>query len=110
MCDPNGLLSFLCDPIDGFLGALAYNSLVQGILFQAGYLRIPTMVNSTAYLQNSQIAQWNNEYIVNATFKSNFGLTKKFAMIKALQDQMVFPNEGASMPVALCSEFIPPSI
>merc|ERR1712014_185116 len=44
----------------------------------------------------SQIAQWNNENSanVNATFTSNFNKVKQFAMVKALKDSMVFPNEG----------------
>ena len=32
------------------LGALAYNPIVQGILFQANYFRDPTKVNSTVRL------------------------------------------------------------
>ena len=33
-------------------------------------------------------------YDVPQTFKDNFVKVKKFAMIKALRDTMVFPNEG----------------
>jgi hypothetical protein len=68
---------------------------VQGILFQADYLRDPTEVNKQGYLTQSQLGRWNNEGAVsNSTFKTNFLKTKKFAMVKALQDAMVFPNEG----------------
>ena len=30
----------------------------------------------------------------NATYKANFVKVKRFIMIKALKDTMVFPNEG----------------
>ena len=38
---------------------------------------------------------WNNEGAsVNATYKENFIKVKRFIMIKAEQDSMVYPNEG----------------
>merc|ERR1711918_197502 len=64
-------------------------------LFQINYFRDPMRVNTDAYKTNSQIAQWNNEgNTVNETFKANFGKVKAVAMIKAMKDTMVFPNEG----------------
>ena len=48
-----------------------------------------------AYKQNSQIADWNNEGVgSNATYKANFVKVKRFIMIKALKDTMIYPNEG----------------
>jgi hypothetical protein len=47
------------------------------------------------YKANSELAQWNNEGdTFNQTYKDNFGKVKRFAMIKALKDTMVYPNEG----------------
>lgn len=82
--------------ISQLCGDLAFNSLVQGILFQADYFRDPRKTNASDYLAHSQLALWNNEDStrVNATFKANFIKANKFVMVKALQDTMVFPNEG----------------
>jgi len=95
-CNPAGLLGIVCKAVAEVCGDLAYNSLVQGILFQADYFRDPTKVTSSSYLKYSQLAQWNNE--ANSTnsglFKANFAKTNKFVMVKALKDTMVFPNEG----------------
>ena len=91
-CDPT---SSFCKGVAHLCGSLAYNSLIQGILFQADYFRDPTKVNSTAYKKNSQLAQWNNEGLrFNKQINVNFAKTKKFVMVKALGDTMVFPNEG----------------
>merc|ERR1711871_1189789 len=91
-----------CDPTSGFCKTLAHlcgelspNALVKGILFQADYFRDPTKVNETAYKTYSQLAQMNNEgNTVDKTINENFAKTKKFVMVKALEDTMVFPNEG----------------
>merc|ERR1712139_438055 len=52
-------------------------------------------VTNKGYLKYSQIAQWNNENPdnVNQTLTDNFKKTK-YAMVKAAQDSMVYPNEG----------------
>lgn len=93
-CNPDGPLGPVCKPLEKLLGDLAYTTM-QDVLFQADYFRDPNRVNTTNYKNNSEIAQWNNEgYTVNATFKENFGKVKAFAMIKAMKDTMVFPNEG----------------
>jgi len=78
------------------LGDLAYLKLAQDILFQADYFRDPVRVSGKQYQANSQLAQWNNENpaAVNHTFAANFAKTKKFAMVKAMQDSMVYPNEA----------------
>merc|ERR1712070_361825 len=94
-CNPSGLLGPVCKLLAELTGDLAYGVPMQNDLFQADYFRDPKRVQSDAYKANSQIAQWNNEgNTVNATFKASFGKTKRFAMIKALKDTMVFPNEG----------------
>lgn len=94
-CNPTGLLGPVCKLLAELTGDLAYGEPMQNDLFQADYFRDPKRVQTDAYKANSQIAQWNNEgNTVNATFKENFGKTKRFAMIKALGDTMVFPNEG----------------
>jgi len=94
-CNPDGLLGPVCKPLAHFCGDLAYTSLTQDILFQIDYFRDPARVNTDAYKQHSQLADWNNEGEgVNATYKENFGKVKQFIMIKAEKDTMVFPNEG----------------
>lgn len=95
-CNPSGLLGPVCKLIDDLLvGPLAYTKLVQGKLFQADYFRDPKQVNSSAYKSNSAIAQWNNEGDnVDPSIAVNFAKTKRFAMIKAEKDSMVYPNEG----------------
>merc|ERR1712178_488286 len=89
-------LGLVCKALAEVLGDLAYNGLVQGILFQADYYRDPARTTGQAYLKSSQIAQWNNEdsSSTNATFTANFGKVQKYAMVKALKDSMVYPNEG----------------
>lgn len=89
-------LGLLCKALAEVLGDLAYNGLVQGILFQADYYRDPLKASSHSYLKNSQIARWNNEDAasMNATYTENFGKVKRFAMVKAAKDSMVYPNEG----------------
>ena len=97
-CNPDGhvpVLSPICREISKLVGDLAYTKLTQSLLFQLNYFRDPLRVNDAAYKQNSQLADWNNEGVnVNETYKTNFGKTKAFAMIKAEKDTMVFPNEG----------------
>jgi palmitoyl-protein thioesterase len=87
-------LGFVCKAVAEVLGYLAYSELVQGILFQADYYRAASKTAGSSYLTHSQIAQWNNEKTTNATYTANFGKVKQFAMVRALKDSMVYPNEG----------------
>jgi palmitoyl-protein thioesterase len=89
-------LGLICKTLAEVLGDLAYNSVVQSILFQANYFRDPARAAGKGYLEHSQIAQWNNEDSTkaNATYTANFGQVEKFAMVKAMKDSMVYPNEG----------------
>jgi len=92
-CDPSK--SGFCAGVAKLLGDLAYNKLVQGILFQANYLRDPYKATSSDYLENSQIADWNNEgSSPNSKYNANFAKVDKFIMVKAKGDTMVFPNDG----------------
>lgn len=95
-CNPSGLLGPVCKLLDRFIvGPLAYTKFVQNKLFQADYFRDPHQVTSSAYKANSAIAQWNNEGDkVDPTIAINFGKTKRFAMIKAEKDSMIYPNDG----------------
>jgi len=95
-CNPDGLLGPVCKLLAEFLGELAYAEFVQNMLFQADYFRDPKRYTDSSYIKNSQIAQWNQENPNNQnfTYKQNFVSVKKFAMIKAMKDTMVFPNEG----------------
>ena len=91
----DGLLGPVCKQLAAACGSAAYTSLTQNLLFQADYFRDPLRVNTTAYKENSEIAQWNNEgTVVSPKYKENFITVKRFAMIKALKDTMIFPNEG----------------
>ena len=93
-CNPAS--SSLCKGLSELAGDLCYNSLVQGILFQADYFRDPNKIKSVNYLKHSQLASWNNEIpgSENATYKQNFVSVNKYVMVKADKDTMVFPNEG----------------
>lgn len=94
-CNPAGLGGFICKAIANLAGDFAYNGLVQAHLFQADYLRVPGKETGNAYKTHSQLAAWNNEgATTNSTFKDNFLKTKKYVMVKAMGDTMVFPNEG----------------
>jgi len=95
-CNPSGLLGPVCNELDRFIvGPLAYTKFVQNRLFQANYFRDPKHVNSASYKANSQIAQWNNEGDkIDPTIPTNFGKTKRFVMIKAEKDSMIYPNDG----------------
>jgi len=95
-CNPSGLLGPVCKLLDRFIvGPAAYTKFVQNRLFQADYFRNPKQVNSSSYKANSAIAQWNNEgNTVDPTLAVNFGKTKRFVMIKALKDSMIYPNDG----------------
>jgi len=95
-CNPSGLLGPVCKLLDTLLvGPIAYTEFVQNKLFQADYFRDPKKVTTSKYKTNSQIAQWNNEgNTVDPTINVNFAKTKRFAMIKAEKDSMVYPNDG----------------
>lgn len=88
-------LGLLCRTFNEVLGDLAYNPLVQNVLYQANYFREEHKIGNKNYLKYSQIAQWNNENPdnVNQTMKDNF-IKTKYAMVKAAGDSMVYPNEG----------------
>jgi len=94
-CNPSGLLGPVCKLISEFLvGPVAYTEFVQNKLFQADYFRDPKSLGAT-YQKNSQIAQWNNEgTTTDPKINENFAKVKRWAMIKADKDSMVYPNDG----------------
>merc|ERR1711934_257922 len=95
MCAPSWpVVGLVCGALTEVLGLLAYNPLSQGILFQADYFRDPSKINSTAYLKNSQLAQWNNEHQVNEQYKANWAKTSRFVWVKGTLDTVVWPREG----------------
>ena len=60
MCAPSvPVVGKVCLAFNEVLGELAYNALVQGVLFQANYWRDPTHLNHSGYVKHSQLAQWN---------------------------------------------------
>jgi len=91
-CNPSGIF---CKLLANLCGDFVYNSIAQKGLFQADYFRDPNKIES-GYKKYSQLAVWNNEGEngVNKTISENFLKTQKFVMVKALEDTMVFPNEG----------------
>lgn len=95
-CNPQGLLGPVCKLLDQYVvGPAAYTEFVQNKLFQADYFRDPKHVTSESYKTHSELAQWNNEgNQIDPTLAVNFAKTKRFAMIKAEKDSMVYPHEG----------------
>merc|ERR1712166_243384 len=95
-CNPSGLLGPACKLISRFLvGPVAYTEFVQNKLFQADYFRDPKSADSAGYKKHSQLAQWNNEgQTTQPEININFAKTKRWAMIKALKDTMIYPNDG----------------
>ena len=95
-CNPSGLLGPVCNLIDRYLlGPLAYTKPVQNLLFQADYFRDPHQTTTKNYMANSQIAQWNNEgNTQDPSINANFAKVKRWAMVKAEKDTMIFPNDG----------------
>ena len=95
-CNPSGILGPVCKLLSKYLvGPIAYTKFVQGLLFQANYFRDPKAVNSDSYKANSEIAQWNNEGATkDPTINANFAKVKRWAMIKAMKDTMIYPNDG----------------
>jgi len=94
-CSPQiPVVGGVCKALTEVLGALAYNPLSQGILFQADYFRDPSRVNASSYLKNSQLAKWNNEGEVNQEYKANWAKTSKFVWVKGTEDTVVWPREG----------------
>jgi len=93
-CAPSGLLGPVCRTLAHLTGDLAYGGL-QNDIFQVDYFRDPFSINTTAYKTKSELAQWNNEGLTpNATINKLFNTTKRYVMIKALKDTMIYPNEG----------------
>jgi len=95
-CSPQTpIIGGICEAFTEVLGALAYNPLVQSILFQANYFRDPTRISSSAYLHNSQLAKWNGETEADmTTYKANWAKTSKFVWVMGDADTMVWPREG----------------
>jgi len=95
-CSPaTPLIGGVCKALTEVLGALAYNPLVQSILFQANYFRDPSLLTSEAYLKHSQLAKWNGETSADMTAeKANWAKTKKFIWIEGTKDTVVWPREG----------------
>lgn len=95
MCSPQlPVVGVLCEAVTEVLGELAYNPLSQGVLFQADYYRDPARVNASAYLRNSELAQWNNEGNINEAYKQNWAKVQKFVWVKGTKDTVVWPREG----------------
>mmetsp|Transcript_3597 Transcript_3597/g.9053 ORF Transcript_3597/g.9053 Transcript_3597/m.9053 type:complete len:388 (-) Transcript_3597:2-1165(-) len=88
-------LGSVCRALAETLGDLAYSPEIQAVLFPANDLRDPLRTGSEAYLRHSPIADLNNERFVKKRYTANFARVKKFAMIKALQDSVVYPNEAS---------------
>jgi len=96
MCSPQiPVVGGACAALTEVLSALAYNPLVQGILFQADYFRDPSKVNSSSYLKHSQLAHFNNEgEEVNSDYKANWAKTQKFIWVEGTKDTVVWPRAG----------------
>jgi len=98
-CAPSiPVLGKVCLALNSLLGDLAYNALVQGILMQANYFRDPAKLSSPAYMQHSQLAQWNGEGVTPAANMSqqraNWAKTAAFVWVRGTLDTVVWPNIG----------------
>jgi len=95
-CSPSiPVVGGVCKVFTEVLGDLAYNGLVQSILFQANYFRDPTKVHSSAYKRHSQLAAWNGESGADmSTYKANWAKTSKFVWVEGTEDTVVWPREG----------------
>ena len=95
-CSPQGkVIGGVCQALTEVLSSLAYNSFVQGLLFQADYFRDPSKTDSDSYKKYSQLAQWENEgNTANATLNENFAKTEQFVWVKGNEDTVVWPREG----------------
>ena len=94
-CSPKTpIIGSVCEALTSVLGDLAYNKLVQSILFQANYFRDPEKLGTAAYKQYSQLAQWNGEGTEsNATAaRAHWSKTSKFVWVRGLKDTVVYPN------------------
>jgi palmitoyl-protein thioesterase len=95
-CSPQGkVIGGVCQALTEVLSSLAYNSFVQGLLFQADYFRDPSKTDSDSYKKYSQLAQWENEgSTANVTLNENFAKTEQFVWVKGNEDTVVWPREG----------------
>jgi palmitoyl-protein thioesterase len=95
-CPPgNPILGPICSAIAEVLGDLAYEKVIQDVLFQAAMYRDPLKVNTTQYKENSMLADLDNRGTMNhSSYNSNFEITNRWVMIRGLKDTMVWPNEG----------------
>ncbi|KAH8053826.1 palmitoyl-(protein) hydrolase [Aureococcus anophagefferens] len=84
----------VCKGLAEVLGDLAYNKLVQDILFQANYYRDPAKTSDASYLKNSRLAHWNGEGEVNATYVANWAKTDNFIWVEGTLDTVVWPRQG----------------
>ena len=123
MCSPAiPVVGGVCKVFTEVLGDLAYNSLVQSILFQANYFRDPTKLKDASYLAHSQLARWNGETGADmcarraplprprhhtyqrrrqtlhgrrrSAEKANWAKTSKFVWVEGTEDTVVWPREG----------------
>jgi palmitoyl-protein thioesterase len=95
-CTPTTpVIGSICEVLTSVLGDLAYNQLVQSILFQAGYFRDPSKVNTTDYKKFSTLAQWNGEGVASMDLpKARWAKTTQYIWVRGTQDTVVWPNEG----------------
>merc|ERR1712176_654308 len=94
-CSPSfPVVGKVCQGLAEVLGDFAYMEFFQNHLFQADYFRDPVKLNTTAYLNNSELAQWNNEKTVNQEYKDNWAKASSFVWVKGTKDTVVWPRDG----------------
>lgn len=88
------LTTSFCKAFADLLGDLAYIPAIQSILAQANYFRDPLRIS--AYLAGDHfLADINNEKPTkNQTYNTNFAKVNHTALVKALADTMIWPNES----------------
>ncbi|EOD36822.1 hypothetical protein EMIHUDRAFT_426418 [Emiliania huxleyi CCMP1516] len=96
-CAPSTpVLGSICEALTEVLGKLAYNPIVQDILFQANYFRDPTRRNSSEYLSHSRLALWNGERpgVDMSARKARWAKVERFVWVEGSRDSMVWPRQG----------------
>uniref|UniRef100_A0A671LDL4 Palmitoyl-protein thioesterase 1 n=2 Tax=Sinocyclocheilus anshuiensis TaxID=1608454 RepID=A0A671LDL4_9TELE len=87
-----GESSHICDWIRKMLNSGAYTDAIQKHLVQAQYWHDPL---DDLYKKHSLfLADINQEWVVNETYKKNLMSLNKFVMVKFLQDTMVDPVDS----------------
>mmetsp|Transcript_4398 Transcript_4398/g.7741 ORF Transcript_4398/g.7741 Transcript_4398/m.7741 type:complete len:342 (-) Transcript_4398:175-1200(-) len=94
-CNPEGLVGRICRTFSDLVGDAAYTTVVQNLVAQSNYLKIPDEIDN--YLKfNHFLPYLNNEveHENSALYKDNFIRLDRLALVRAAGDTMIFPSES----------------